>query len=273
MAVLLADIGGTHARFRWLKNGKIGSLFNYICDDFNTPYALIDQLMKDHSEEITGIILAGAGPVKNDSLRWTNRQDWLVSKKNLQKKYRIRNVLIINDVQAQGEGLTTLYKSAKTALLTAGTGLGGCFIINNRVIPIEIGQVKTEHGKIEELISGSGIVRLYHLFGGNKKIKSATLIDVLRLQKDKAAQKAYHTFYQKWGEICGRLTTMLYAEKGICLWGNLIPKDEKDRKVLMMAYRKFLHKNLQKTPLHLVKDKTLAFKGLALLSVREFDQS
>ena len=273
MAILLTDIGGTNARFRWLKNGKIGQLFDYKCDDFNSPFDVINQALKDFPNNLNGIVLAGAGPVQKGALKWTNRPKWKISEKELQKKYRIKKALLVNDVQAQGEGLKTLYKCEKTTILmTAGTGLGGCFIINNQVIPGEIGQVQTEDGcKKEDIISGPGIVHLYHSFGGDKKIKSARKVEVLRDQKDIPSKKAFKAFYQEWGKLSARLVTALYAKGGVYLWGGLIPKTKTDKKILFTTYKNTLPKAFQKIPLRLIKDKALSFKGLATLSRREFD--
>ena len=271
MAILLADIGGTNARFYWYQKGKLDASFNCKCDDFKTVYAVIDLAIKSSSKRLTGIVIAGAGPVKNGTLQWTNRPQWKISEKELRRRYQIKKALVVNDVLAQGEGLKTLYKCSQTSILmTAGTGLGGCFIMNGQVMPGEVGQMKTEDGlRVEDFISGPGIVRLYHAFGGNKKIESARKIEELSNQKDKIAQKTYQTFYQKWGELSARLTTAFYAN-GIYLWGGLIPKNEKDKKVLLTSYRKNLPETLQNIPLHLVKDKNMAFKGLVSLSDREF---
>ena len=271
MAVLLADIGGTNARFCWYQSGKLESSFSYRCDDFKKVYDVIDRFLKDFPKSLNAMVIAGAGPVKNESLKWTNRLNWKVSVKDLKRKYKISKALIVNDVQAQGEGLRTLYKCDRTTILmTAGTGLGGCFIIGNQVVPGEIGQVKMEDGfKKEDTLSGSGIVRLYHKHGGDKKIESARKIEELRLQ-DIAAEKAFATFYQEWGKLSARLATALYATGGVYLWGGLVPKTEADKKVLMSSYSATLPKIFQKIPLRLVKDKGLAFRGLISLSRREF---
>ena len=273
MAILLADIGGTNARFRWLENGRLSPLFVYVCDDFKTVFDVIDKALSDSSARLDGMIVAGAAPLKNDSLKWTNRPTWKLSKKELKKRYRLKKVLIVNDVQAQGEGLKTLYRCSQTTILmTAGTGLGGCFIVNNHVVAGEVGQIRTEEGlKVEESISGPGIIRLYHQYGGNKKIKSARKIEELRNQKDKAAQEAFRVFYQEWGKLSARLITALYAKGGVFLWGGLVPKTPKDKKILLTAYKDTLPEAFQKIPLRVVKNKTLAFKGLASLSHREFD--
>ena len=69
MAILLADIGGTNARFRWLKNGKLNPLFDYKCDDFKTPFDAIDKALHDFPNKLNGIVLAGAGPVQKGALR------------------------------------------------------------------------------------------------------------------------------------------------------------------------------------------------------------
>ena len=51
MVILLADIGGTNARFRWLKNGKLSKLLDYKCDDFKTLFDVIDKALKDFNTQ------------------------------------------------------------------------------------------------------------------------------------------------------------------------------------------------------------------------------
>ncbi len=273
MAILLADIGGTNARFRWLKNGKLGSLFDYKCEESKTPFEAINKALKDSKNKLNGIVLAGAGPVQKGALRWTNRPKWKISETELQKKYHIKKALVVNDVQAQGEGLKTLYKCEKTSILmTAGTGLGGCFIINGKVVPGEVGQMKLDEKlKVEDFVSGLAIVRLYHQYGGDKKITSARKIEELR-KKEKAANQAYLTFYQTWGQVSAQLATALYAMGGIYLWGGLIPK-AKDKILFMKTFEKMFPQCFPKIPVHIITDKNLAFKGLVSLSRREFGQS
>ena len=275
MAILLADIGGTNARFRWLSKGKISPLFTCCCDNFKSVYDLISYFVQQNKYKLSGIVLAGAGPVNNGFLRWTNRPKWQVSEKELKKKYSLKKVLVVNDVQAQGEGLKKLYKCDQNSILmTAGTGLGGCFILNGKVISGEVGQIKTESGlKIEKTVSGKGIVYLYHCFGGDKKINSAHQIDDLRQGKDKIAVKTYQTFYQKWGQFSAQLATAFCAKGGVFLWGGLIPKNAKDKKDFYTSYQKNLPPIFKKFSAHFITDKNLAFKGLMALSVREFGQS
>ena len=71
MAVLLADIGGTNARFCWYQKGKLGHLFDYKCDGFKTVYDVIEKALMDFPQKITGIVIAGAGPVK----KWKHTMD------------------------------------------------------------------------------------------------------------------------------------------------------------------------------------------------------
>ena len=275
MAILLADIGGTNARFRWFDKGQFGKLTTYSCDDFKNPMALIDLFINDVPQKLNGIVVAGAGPLQKGKLQWTNRPTWKISKKDLGKKYHVKNVVVINDVQAQGEGLKQLYRCQKASILmNAGTGLGGCFIFNNQVLAGEVGQIKIDQNtKIEDVISASGVVRLYHVLGGKRNIKSARIIDQLRSQKDTQAQQAYQTFYQKWGEFAARLATAFYALGGIYLWGSLVPVNKKDKNAFLKAYQATLPKALHKIPVRFVRFKNLAFKGLARLSDREFSES
>ena len=86
--------------------------------------------------------LAVAGPVKNNYVRFTNRDSWELDGFKIGEELEIKKVFLINDFEAAGYGLLTLnteiecvtlqraekQSGAPIACIGAGTGLGQCFL-------------------------------------------------------------------------------------------------------------------------------------------------
>lgn len=86
--------------------------------------------------------LAVAGPVKNNIVRFTNRDSWEIDGDLIGEELGIKKVFLINDFVAAGYGVLTLNTdqecitlqkavmqgNAPIACIGAGTGLGQCFL-------------------------------------------------------------------------------------------------------------------------------------------------
>lgn len=86
--------------------------------------------------------LAVAGPVKNNVVRFTNRDSWEIDGDQIGEELGIKKVLLINDFVAAGYGVLTVNieleccilqhakrdMTAPIACIGAGTGLGQCFL-------------------------------------------------------------------------------------------------------------------------------------------------
>lgn len=271
MAILLADIGGTHARLAYLKSNRIGGITILNCNDFKNPIELLKKFIQN--QKLSGIVLSVAGPVQKGKVQWTNRPEWQLTEVELKKKFNIKKAFIVNDMVAQAYGLK-LTKNQKALLMNVGTGLGTSLILNCQVYPLEFGSVLDEQNHPKEyFLSGGGIVRLYHEFGGYKTIRSAKILDEMRQNKDKIAIKAYQKFYELWGKTAGNLATGLLLTH-VYLWGGLAPKNKKDLQNFLKAfYNKKLPNFNQKISVKIVRVKSLALKGLKNLSMNKSVQS
>ena len=86
--------------------------------------------------------LAVAGPVKNNVVRFTNRDTWEIDGDQIGEELGIKKVVLINDFVAAGYGVLTVNvekecltlqkadrdSSAPIACIGAGTGLGQCYL-------------------------------------------------------------------------------------------------------------------------------------------------
>ena len=111
MIALLADVGGTNARFALLHGDVIGSPVVFRADDFATfDDALRRALSVLGATDITAVAVCAAGPPEQGSIAFTNR-DWQVSESVLARTTSAKRVLLVNDFTALAAALPVLEKS------------------------------------------------------------------------------------------------------------------------------------------------------------------
>lgn len=164
MTDIVADIGGTNARFAVSEKGVIGTPIQLYCADFETfedalhhVTSALNLTSKPHR-----LCLAIAGTVDQDEVQLSNNH-WGFSKQALKAALGLDALTVINDFTAQALGVTTLDladetsslyrvlragkgdKNTPIAVLGPGTGLGFSALIpaQNHMLPLE-----TEGGQI-----------------------------------------------------------------------------------------------------------------------------
>ncbi|MBL1438281.1 MAG: glucokinase [Hyphomicrobiales bacterium] len=196
--VLVADIGGTNARFGILTDAHAD------LKEFETAKtADFDGLEEAVGAKIfakTGImprsaVLALAGPINGDEVPLTNC-DWVIRPKELMESLNLNDVILVNDFEALALALPSLEDddlqiigsgklttSGTKIVVGPGTGLGAAGMVHadSMWVPvpgegghISLGpdtddefalwpHIEKEHGRIsaEALLCGRGLVRLY----------------------------------------------------------------------------------------------------------------
>eukprot|EP00597_Dinobryon_sp_UTEXLB2267_P000637 CAMPEP_0170067782 /NCGR_PEP_ID=MMETSP0019_2-20121128/6991_1 /TAXON_ID=98059 /ORGANISM="Dinobryon sp., Strain UTEXLB2267" /LENGTH=412 /DNA_ID=CAMNT_0010275239 /DNA_START=36 /DNA_END=1274 /DNA_ORIENTATION=- len=159
---LSGDIGGTNTRFMLyevevteeilqmsLKSSHVipGELIlnkKYQNQEFDSFISVLKQFLEDAGSSKPPITacFACAGPVKNNVVRFTNRDSWHIDGELIAEELGIDSVRLINDFLAVGYGILTLDETteclvlqggtkdptAPIACIGAGTGLGQCFL-------------------------------------------------------------------------------------------------------------------------------------------------
>ena len=135
---LLADIGGTNARFALSVDGKLGATTHMIVRDYGTFEEALAVYLGAGAEAgpIHNAILAASGLVQNGRCALTNNS-WVVDAEWLRSAYGLSTVRVINDFEAVAWALPHLSSSnllqlggqnrvegAPLAALGPGTGLG-----------------------------------------------------------------------------------------------------------------------------------------------------
>ncbi|MDH3968859.1 MAG: glucokinase [Rhodospirillales bacterium] len=195
--VLLADIGGTNARFALARAGAVEETRHFLVAEHLGPLEAIRAFLDEVGPRAMPrrAALAFAGPVVDGRAQLTNGT-WRVSASGLRRILDMESVAIVNDCAATawalsklgGESLVPLggdaaVKGAPVAVICPGTGLGVAGFIPTRPRPVVIasegGHVtmapadrresalleylrgRFEHVSAERVLSGPGLENLY----------------------------------------------------------------------------------------------------------------
>ncbi len=141
--VMLADIGGTHARLSLLKEGKFINTEKYKATDFDSiERALFHYCVGAGLSPEGDILIATAARQEKDGVwRFTNKNEWEIDEKTLEENgWKVR--LISNDFLASAKGAVSSHSEKIRVLKTGkehpacpkivigpGTGLGFAYAI------------------------------------------------------------------------------------------------------------------------------------------------
>lgn len=211
--ILLADIGGTYARFALANESGYQQLLETHCADFVSLELAIDfYLQQQGVTSLSGACIAAAGPKVNQQIRLTNNP-WVADGQALSERFGSIPVQLLNDFEAVAWSLpqlgpehlspigpraaTSLSEKDFTALVVgAGTGLGVAGLIRRAgVLHAIVGEgghvgfapgnqlqasvlaiVQQHYDRViaEHLVSGPGLVNIYSALTQLAKGKGST---------------------------------------------------------------------------------------------------
>jgi glucokinase len=197
---LIADIGGTNARFALLEGDDVNEEQVFPCEDFPTLVDAIEHYLtsigaKSGSRRPQQAAMAIAGPITGDHIRMTNHV-WEFSAATTRRQLNLSRLIFLNDFTALAMAIRHLppheleqigggraVLGATIALLGAGTGLGvsGLVPAGEHWIPLQgegghstlavmnereyavVAQLRQRfsHVSAERVLSGPGLVNLY----------------------------------------------------------------------------------------------------------------
>ena len=113
MKLLVADIGGTNARFGYQKNkeSEIEHIEFLNCIDFSNIGNAMAHYVSKNRLNIENLSLSIAGPCGDNFVKFTNNH-WSFDKRDLLNETNCNSLLAINDFAAQGLGFTNLFSSS-----------------------------------------------------------------------------------------------------------------------------------------------------------------
>jgi len=262
--ILLADIGGTNARFAVFADGKLGAVEHYAVADYEHLAAAVTAFMAagDRRLEIQSALLAVAGPVESGRCEIVNSR-WLIDAEALRTGLGFATVRLLNDFEAIAWSLRNLGASdlhpigggharpdAPKVALGAGTGLGIAAILpgdRGLVIPTEGGHaslpansdredavialLRQRFGRVsaERTLSGPGLENLYRSIAALDRVdvptRSAAEITGAALAGTcNVSKAALDMFCAMLGTVAGDLALLFRARGGIYLAGGIAPR-------------------------------------------------
>jgi glucokinase len=210
---LLADIGGTNARFALETGpGEIGQVRVYPCTDYPGVAEVIRQYLKDTKiGRVNHAAIAIANPVDGDQVRMTNH-DWTFSIEATRRALGFDTLLVVNDFTALAMALPGLTDTQRVqvgggqrrqnsviGLLGPGTGLGVSGLIpaddrwialgsegghasfspqdEREDIVLQFARKKWPHVSFERVCAGPGIELIYRALAARDKKKLPANLD------------------------------------------------------------------------------------------------
>lgn len=223
MMILAGDIGGTKSylglfEIEDAKLRPIGEIKKFLNKNYSSFTALLEDFLSSVDENLISVACFGiAGPIKTDDNGrrfgyMTHIKQWpVISEDELSKLFNGNKVLLINDLEAMGYGVSQVAeqdlvelntgtpKEGNSAVIAAGTGLGQVMLYWNGKehlpLPSEGGhtdfaarnQFESEflkylrhkfHPKLisyQQVLSGRGLVNIYEFLQDCGKYGEATV--------------------------------------------------------------------------------------------------
>lgn len=261
-AQLVADIGGTHARFAYVSGDSdtLHGVKKYPCEMFPRLVDALNSYMASFPElDFDRICLALPGPVEQAQISLPNNP-WMINSRSLEAELGMA-VTLINDFSAQvlsiagmsSEDLFWLSAARPEprplqpiAVLGAGTGLGvAAMTPDGYILPSEGGHVgfaptsaheaqllaqlwqRYPRVSVERLLSGMGLANLYwancRLDGIDDEL-SAPEVTAGARAGDRHCQQAVADFSGIMGAVAGDAALMIGALGGVYLSGGILPQ-------------------------------------------------
>lgn len=260
---LIADIGGTNARFalaRCLETPAIERQWLLATRDYAGPLEAVRTLLADVPPSLrpTSALLAIAAPVTGDAVCMTNA-GWSFSIAALKAALALRQLWVINDFEAAGWAVPTLGSAdvlsvgapifqpmrpgERRLLMGPGTGLGvaavhstaGGFAVSaTQGGHVGLAPTTAEDAALlarlggrviaEQLLSGPGLVTLHRLMTGQNAANPAAICAAAAAGAA-AEQRTLACFYRLLGSFAGDAVLMHGAWAGVVLTGGVMAAD------------------------------------------------
>jgi len=257
-AYLLADVGGTNARFVVLTTLRKGinqkRVLTLKSKDFSDFFSLLLEALSFFKVEPRDTVacIAVAGPVFKRRAKLTNL-GWEIDERKIKAKFPFKKLILVNDLFAGSAALAKLKKKDLKLVkegridkgicvaIFCGTGLGVGVLVKEKpltLISTEAGHIffqaldsfdlkfldfikeKQRELSYEEVLSGRGLENLYEFFHGERL--SAPMITALAKKQDKRAGQAVKAYFKYLGRFCSQLALCYLPLGGIYLSGGVI---------------------------------------------------
>jgi glucokinase len=261
---LLADIGGTNARFALLDGDTVGPIEKRPVTSYPRAIDAVADFLGRHGSagKVMAAAIGVAGPVENGRCAFTN-SDWVVDAAELRAAFGFRHVGVVNDFEAIAWSLPQLgpsdrfaigggigHRNAPLLVLGPGTGLGAACLLPGdppRAVATEAGHAtlatttarqdaivaelrrRFAHVSAERALSGDGLVNLHDAIalidGRVVPARDAPAVTEAALRGScSVSREALDTFCALLGAVAGDLALTFGARGGVYIAGGIVPR-------------------------------------------------
>lgn len=260
---LVADIGGTNARFALVEKRRIHSEKVLLVKDFAQPHHAIRHYLEEAGCQPRRACIAVACPAHKELVQLTN-SPWRFYKSKLQKRIKLEELIVINDFTALALAVPLLDKEdyiafgsgkpvakAPIGVLGPGTGLGMSGLIwhNGEWAPLQgegghisyapqtdrewlIAQLlRQELPRIsaERILTGIGLQRIYRAIcqidgKAAEPYGAGEIVSAALTRTSESCIETLDIFAAALGDIAGDLALMLGAFGGIYIGGGIVSR-------------------------------------------------
>jgi glucokinase len=260
--VLLADIGGTNARFAVLSGGKLSPVTHVPVAGHARFADALRAYARPGEDTFDGALLAVAGVVADERCALTNAP-WVVDAAELRATFGFGWVRLVNDFEAIAWALPHLgegdvcrigggapEQGAPMAVLGPGTGLGvaglvpqgGGFVLRSEgghaTLPSAsvredaiIAHLRREFGHVsaERALSGPGLENLYRAIALVDGVvaparDAADITHAARTGECPVSHAALDMFCALLGDFAGNVALTFGAKGGVYIAGGIVPR-------------------------------------------------
>ncbi len=280
MAKLFIDVGGTYIRSELHTPKEV--FYDTTSSRTYTIFEYIQQKMKQESS-IDFIGISYAGQIHNGTILSAPNiaQNELELQNKLENMYNIK-VAIENDLNCAAMAEAEFFKTDNIAVLFAGTGLGGAYIENTKLIrgdknlAFEIGHIPYKKAPfqcgcgrmncIELFASGSGMAQWLKYYGSECDIELAQLKNSQQEQEQSVAKEFEKAFLY----AAGTLVTVTNP-KLLLIGGGIVINNPYLLDMLKNNIKKFaLNSSLIDLEIKMSVLKNASLQGAKLLQERKY---
>lgn len=260
---LVADIGGTNARFALCKHDKLlpETIQVLPCKDCENLDGAVAAYLESQHASVDEACMAFACPVNTGRINMTNSH-WDFERSEMQEKLGLKTFKIINDFTAQALALPALCETqlvkigagnaiddAAKMIIGPGTGLGvaGLKSVMNHWLPLPgegghaayspvssmdievLAELQKEEPFIswENVLCGSGLETLFRahsrLTGNEQNLKDYEITGKA-LEGDTLCKQVLNHFCELLGRAAGNAALTMGAQGGVYIAGGIIPR-------------------------------------------------
>jgi glucokinase len=260
---LLADIGGTNARFTMHVDGKLQNDKILACADYVDIGTAVRSYLSHCDIKPVEAAFAIAAPLQGDLVRMTNHV-WQFSVSALRQELDLKRLIVLNDFTALALALRYLpanelsqvgggpaIANSPIALIGAGTGLGVSGLIpgDGKWFPLQgegghatlaamdereaavlsVLRARLGHVSAERVLSGPGLLNLYEaLCIVNKSVPTMTTPAEITqhglANTDQHSRAALDMFCAMLGTMASNLALTLGSVGGVYIGGGIVPR-------------------------------------------------